>query len=155
MNPQLTVGNLTTHTVQWHILIVPRQQIKSSIYHILSRTTNTMKHLNDLIVQKCLFLKILMVLSKHTSSRQLICITKRLLYKIGKSTNNSYSSKTGHNFKVWTFGCFNFSSRYVDILMVYLSLVGNMWILSDKWNVMLSKYDGKTKHLLFYATSIQ
>lgn len=46
----------------------------------------------------------------------------------------------------WNFGllgCFNSMGRSINTLMIYLSFVGDVWIVSDYLFVMLLKYGGE------------
>lgn len=50
---------------------------------------------------------------------------------------------------IWTIGCFNPIGRFVNTLLIYQNLVGDMWILRDFLNVMLLRYDEQKKNISF------
>ena len=69
--------------------------------------------------------------------------------KLRREHGMTYLSKSRHVFKFWTFGCFNSTYKFINTLVIYWCFMGDMWILSDCFTVMLPKYDGKIKSLFF------
>ena len=56
--------------------------------------------------------------------------------------------------KFGLFGCFNPTGRSVNTLLIYQTFMGDMLILDDYINVMLLRYDGKYRLIIFMLKCI-
>lgn len=53
--------------------------------------------------------------------------------------------------KIGRFGCSNSIDIFVNTLLINWHFMGDMWILSDYFNVKLIKYDGNNKKSIYWC----